>query len=158
MSNPVLSIAPDVPPLQIGMLIYPLMTFIDMAGPQSVLGMHGVTHLLWKTLDPVPTDSAVSVLPTATFAECPANLDVLFVPGGMGTNAMLQDVEVLAFLSEQGKTARYIASVCSASLILDAAGLLDGYKAAIHSASHETLDEPGVEAVHSCVVGLAEAA
>lgn len=153
MSNSILPTAPDAPPpLQIGMLIYPLMTLIDMVGPQCVLGMHGVTHLLWKTLDPVPTDSGVTVLPTATLAECPANLDVLFVPGGLGTNAMMQDAEVLAFLAEQGKTARYITSVCSGSMILGAAGLLDGYKAATHWSGYGVLEALGIEAVHSRVV------
>ena len=44
--------APDVPPLEIGMLLYPGMTLLDLAGPQAALGMHGRTHLFWKTLEP----------------------------------------------------------------------------------------------------------
>ncbi len=143
----------DAPaPLQIGMLLFPQMTLLDLVGPQAALGMHGQTHLLWKTLEPVLTDSGISLLPTATFAGCPANLDVLFVPGGFGANDMLQDAEVLAFLAEQGKTARYIPSVCSGSLILAAAGLLDGYKAATHWACYDALEALGIEAVHSRVV------
>lgn len=140
------------PPLQLGMLLYPGMTLLDFAGPQSALGMHGQTHLLWKTLDPVTTDFGVTVLPTVTFADCPTALDVLFVPGGYGTNAAMQDTDILDFLAEQGKTARYVTSVCSGSLILGAAGLLDGYKAATHWACYDALEALGVEAVHNRVV------
>ncbi len=78
------------------------------------------------------TDSGVSVLPTTTYATCPKNLDVLFVPGGFGTNDALQDQATITFLAEQGQHARYVTSVCSGSILLAAAGLLDGYKAATH--------------------------
>lgn len=143
---------PNPPPLQLGMLLYPGMTLLDLAGPQAALGMHGQTHLLWKTMEPVLTDSGISLLPTATFADCPAELDVLFVPGGFGTNDAMQDAEVLAFLAGRGKSARYVTSVCSGSLILGAAGLLDGYKAATHWACYDALGALGVDAVHSRVV------
>ena len=139
-------------PLQLGMLIYPGMTLLDLAGPQAALGLHGQTHLLWKSLDPVPSDSGISILPTTTFANCPTDLDVLFVPGGLGTEAAMKDAEILAFLGERGKTARYVTSVCSGALILGAAGLLDGHKAATHWAIYEALAELGVVGVHSRVV------
>ena len=142
----------DQPPLQLGMLIYPGMTLLDFAGPQAALGMHGQTHVLWKTLDPVLTDTGISVLPTSTFADCPTELDILFVPGGFGTAAMMEDSEVLDFLAHRGKTARYVTSVCTGSAILGAAGLLDGYKAATHWAFYDALEALGVEAVHSRVV------
>jgi len=152
MENNSTDTMPQQPPLQIGMLLYPGMILLDFAGPQASLGMHGQTHLLWKTLDPIATDSGVSLLPTTTFADCPADLDILFVPGGFGTNDAMQDGEVLAFLADSGKTARYVTSVCSGSLILGAAGLLDGYKAATHWACYDALEALGVEAVHSRVV------
>jgi cyclohexyl-isocyanide hydratase len=153
MENTTTNGAPkEFAPIQLGMLIYPRMTLLDLAGPQVVLGMHSQTHLLWKTLDPVPTDSGVSMVPTNTFANCPKDLDVLFVPGGLGTNDAMQDPEILAFLRECGKTARYVTSVCTGSLILGAAGLLDGYKAATHWATYDTLEALGIEGVHSRVV------
>jgi len=68
--------SPNAMPLEIGMLLYPGMTLLDLAGPQAALGMHGRTHLFWKTLDPVTTDSGVALVPTATFADAPAKLDV----------------------------------------------------------------------------------
>jgi cyclohexyl-isocyanide hydratase len=138
-------------PLQVGMLLYPGFTLLDLAGPQTAFGLHGKTHLIWKTMDPVPTDMGVSMNPTITFADVPDNLDVLFVPGGFGTNTIMQDREVLEFLARAGATARYVTSVCSGAAILGMAGLLDGYRAATHWAFYEPLDALGIEACHERV-------
>lgn len=142
----------DQPPLAIGMLLFPGLTLLDLVGPQAALGLHGRTHLLWKTLEPVASDTGVSLLPTTTFADCPAELDVLFVPGGFGTNDAMRDPDVLHFLADRGRRARYVTSVCTGSLVLGAAGLLDGYRAATHWASYEALEALGVEAVRRRVV------
>lgn len=138
--------------LQLGMVIFPGLTLLDLIGPQAALGMHAHTHLLWKTLDPVMSDSGIAIVPTTTFAACPTTFDILFVPGGLGTNAAMQDAEILAFLRAHGATARYVTSVCSGALILGAAGLLDGYQAATHWSAYEALDALGVEGVHCRVV------
>ena len=69
--------------------------------------------------------------PTTTFADCP-QLDVICVPGGAGTDDMVNDEEMLAFLRKQAAGAKYITSVCTGSLVLGAAGLLRGYRAATH--------------------------
>ena len=142
----------DLPPLKIGMLLFPGFTLLDLAGPQTILGLHGQTFLLWKTLDPVSTDGGVSMNPTTVFADCPTDLDVLFVPGGMGTNDAMRDPEIIAFLTKVGGSARYITSVCSGSLILGMAGLLDGYKAATHWACYPGLEATGAEPSRQRVV------
>ena len=106
-------------------------------------------HLLWKNLDVVAGDKPetpvlIPVKPTTTFQDCPEKLDVLFVPGGVpGTFNMMEDEEVLAFLAEKGKTARFVTSVCTGSLVLGAAGLLQGYKATSHWATRDVLKELG---------------
>jgi cyclohexyl-isocyanide hydratase len=143
----------DMPaaPIQVGMLLYPGFTLLDLAGPQTAFGLHGTTHLIWKTMDPVPTDMGVSVNPTMTFADVPEALDVLFVPGGFGTNAAMQDQEILDFLARAGATARYVTSVCTGSVILGMAGLLDGYRAATHWAFYAPLEALGIEASHERV-------
>ena len=122
--------SPDAEPLKIGMVLYPGFTLLDLAGPQAALGMNGRTILLWKTLEPVATDSGVALCPTTTFDDCPEDLDVLFVPGGFGTNDAMRDADVIGFLSRIGPRSRYVTSVCSGSLVLGMAGLLDGYRAA----------------------------
>ncbi|MEG4622908.1 DJ-1/PfpI family protein [Microcoleus sp. w1-18aA5] len=131
----------------IGLVIFPGMTQLDMTGPYQVFSMMPDTRvlLLWKTLEPVTSSEGMTILPNATFNDC-LSLDVLCVPGGaIGQVEMMQDAEVLEFLRQQGKTAKYITSVCTGSLILAAAGLLQGYRAACHWAFRDQLAMLGVE-------------
>ncbi|MDJ0717524.1 MAG: DJ-1/PfpI family protein [Prochloraceae cyanobacterium] len=132
---------------QIGLVIYPKMTQLDILGPHQVFASIPNTqvHILWKTKDPVTSDEGLTILPTTTFAECP-KLDVLCIGGaGIGYIEMMRDREVLEFLALQGKTAKYITSVCTGSFILAAAGLLQGYRAATHWLVRDQLAMLGVE-------------
>lgn len=139
------------PKVTIGLLVYPGMFLQDLVGPLTVFEslMNRDIHLLWKNLDVVAGDKPetpvlIPVKPTTTFLDCPDKLDVLFVPGGVpGTFSMMEDKEVLAFLADKGKTARFVTSVCTGSLILGAAGLLEGYKATSHWATQDVLKELG---------------
>jgi cyclohexyl-isocyanide hydratase len=71
--------------IQIGLVLFPKLTQLDLTGPAEVFArMPGAeVHLLWKTLDAVASDRGLSILPTATFQDCPL-LDVICVPGGPG--------------------------------------------------------------------------
>lgn len=138
-------------PLSIGMVLYPGFTLLDLAGPQTAFGLNGTTHLLWKTMDPVPTDMGVSLNPTKTFANAPDDLDVLFVPGGFGTIDAMQDPGIIGFLAHAGRTARYITSVCTGSVVLGMAGLLDGYRAATHWGFYKPLEALGAIPSHERV-------
>jgi cyclohexyl-isocyanide hydratase len=122
------------------LLVFPDMTQLDMTGPLQVFASVPdiEIHLVWKTLDPVPSDSVLLVTPTTTFDDCP-QLDVLCVPGGYGTDALLADDDVLGFLRRQAPQARYVTSVCTGSLVLGAAGLLEGYRAATHWTAMDVL-------------------
>ena len=108
-------------------------------------------HMIWKTLDPVPTDAGFSIVPTTTVADCP-KLDVICVPGGGGQVALMTDEETLDFLRKQAATARYVTSVCTGSLVLGAAGLLKGYKSACHWAWRDMLPAFGAIPVAERVV------
>lgn len=131
-------------PLQIGILVFPKVTLLDFAGPLQVFSsMPGAeVHLIWKRLEPVTSDTALNVMPTKSFAGCP-QLDVICVPGGAGTDDMVVDAEMLAFLRAQAPKAKYVTSVCTGSLVLGAAGLLRGYKATTHWTAMEYLDAYG---------------
>src|SRR6201747_1104615 len=120
-------------PLQIGLVIFPRVTQLDLTGPVQVFSRvpNAVVHLIWKRIEPVPSDSVLTLTPTTTFADCP-QLDVICVPGGAGTDDMVNDEEMLDFLRRQAKSAKYITSVCTGSLVLGAAGLLKGYRATTH--------------------------
>jgi cyclohexyl-isocyanide hydratase len=139
--------------IEIGMLLYPRLTQLDLTGPYEVLTrVSGArVHLLWKTLDPIKADSGLILTPTMTLAECPG-LDVVFVPGGPGQVAMMDDHDVIEFLACQGSGARYVTSVCTGSLLLAAAGLLDGYSAACHWMSRDQLAALGVNVLTDRVV------
>ena len=84
-------------------------------------------------------------------AACP-DLDVLFVPGGAGQVALMQDEEVLGFLRDAGRKARFVTAVCTGSLLLGVAGLLDGYDAATHWAFMGLLPMFGARPVRKRVV------
>ena len=120
-------------PLQIGLLLFPRLTQLDLTGPLQVFsGLPGATvQLIWKRIEPVPSDTVLALLPTTTFADCP-QLDVICVPGGGGVDDLVGDEETLAFLRRQAEGARYVTSVCTGALVLGAAGLLRGYRAATH--------------------------
>ena len=114
-------------PLQIGLLVFPKVTQLDLTGPLQVFSSvpGAQVHLIWKRIEPVPSDSVLMLTPTTTFADCP-QLDVICVPGGAGTDDMINDAEMLDFLRRQAEGAKYITSVCTGSLVLGAAGLLQG--------------------------------
>ena len=119
------------PKPQVAMLVYPDMVMIDLIGPLTVFQMLGFeNHLVWKTRDPVRTETGISITPTATFADCPRDLEILFAPGGIrGTTACMRDDAVLSFLADRGASAKWVTSDCTGALIMGAAGLYRGYRA-----------------------------
>src|SRR4029077_13353657 len=119
--------------LQIGFVLFPRVTQLDFTGPLQVVSRipNSKVHLIWKRIEPVSSDTALTLNPTITFGDCP-QLDVICVPGGIGTDDMVNDEEMLAFLRRQAAGAKFITSVCTGSLVLGAAGLLKGYRAATH--------------------------
>lgn len=143
----------DSAPLHIAFLLFPGVTQLDLTGPAQVLSRLGDVKidLVAKTMAPVDTDAQFQLLPTATFAEVPRT-DILCVPGGFGTIAAMSDDDTLAWLRQVGAGATWVTSVCTGSLLLAAAGLLDGYRAACHWASREQLAMFGVEPVAKRVV------
>jgi len=146
---------PTGSPQQIAMLLYPGMYALDLVGPHAFLSglMNVQVHLVAKTKAPVLAAGGLQLVPTTTLAECPAQLEVLFVPGGQpGTNAAMQDPELLAFLADRGSRARYVTSVCTGSLILGAAGLLRGYRATSHWSTRDILPILGATPVEARVV------
>lgn len=127
---------------QIAFLIYPEFTALDMVGPYHMLAslMGATTHVVAKTRDLVKTDNGLMFKPSKTFDDCPADLDIIFVPGGSnGTLAAMQDDATIAFVKDRGSRAKFVTSVCTGSLVLGAAGLLTGYKATSHWAAKSIL-------------------
>lgn len=128
------------PGFTIGMVVFPNFTHLDMTGPFEVFGRVPGARVLTvgSSRGPVTSDTGLHIVPDITLAESP-QLDVICVPGGPGINRMLEDGEMLGWLVEQERKARYLTSVCSGALVLGAAGLLRGYKAATHWLSMDFL-------------------
>jgi cyclohexyl-isocyanide hydratase len=139
--------------IRIGMLLFPKLTQLDLTGPYEVLARlpNAEISLVWKNLEPVHAGTGLGILPTCTLAAAPP-FDVLFVPGGRGLVPLFRDQEVLEFLRSQARTARYVTAVCTGSLLLGAAGLLEGYEATTHWAFHELLEHGGAKPVQKRVV------
>src|SRR5262245_17021852 len=106
----------------IGMVLYPRFTHLDLTGPFEVFGRLPNAQVLAVAAEPglVTSDTGLNLVPDLTFEDAP-EFDLICVPGGPGVNDMLEDEDLLDFLAEQGRQARYITSVCSGSLLLGAA-------------------------------------
>lgn len=99
------------------------------------------------------SDVRLPIAPTQTFEECSRDLAMLFVPGGiMGTIDCMADPQVRSFLADGGAHAKWVSSVCTGSLLLAAAGLVDGYDATSHWAVAELLPPMGARHVDRRVV------
>ena len=139
----------------IALVVYPKLIAVDLMAVQFVLASLADVrvHLVAASLAPIQTDSGVTLVPTSTFATCPADLAVLFVPGGLsGTFAAMEDAALLAFLADRGARARFVTSACTGSLLLGAAGLLSGHQATTHWLFHDTLRHFGAAPSHARVV------
>ncbi|MCA9158921.1 MAG: DJ-1/PfpI family protein, partial [Planctomycetales bacterium] len=95
----------------------------------------------------------VPIRPTMSFDDCRPAPEILFIPGGTdGTLAAMEDKQVRDFVAKMGAEATYVTSVCTGSLILGAAGLLNGYKATSHWLALKVLKEFGAEPLEQRVV------
>jgi cyclohexyl-isocyanide hydratase len=120
--------------------LYPGVTQLDFTGPLEVLArLPGARVILAASRGgELATESGVvfaGVRPLGEVKECA----LLVVPGGFGTAAAMEDPEYLTALRRLASQARYVTSVCTGSLLLGAAGLLRGRRAACHWAFRELL-------------------
>lgn len=139
--------------LHIGILCFPNVQQLDLTGPYEVFASARDTRvdLVWKNKSPVRSSTGLWLVPDTAFADAPA-FDVICVPGGGGVNALLQDQETLEFLQVQARTARFVTSVCTGSLVLGQAGLLRTKRAATHWNAMDFLGHFGAIATAGRVV------
>jgi transcriptional regulator GlxA family with amidase domain len=129
---------------KVGILIFEDVEVLDFCGPFEVFSVTRLeadkrreqpspfdVRLVAQELDPVTTTGGMKVIPDHSFADCPA-LDILVVPGGWGTRPALDNPVMLAFIRSCARQVHTLASVCTGSLLLGKAGLLDGLRATTH--------------------------
>jgi transcriptional regulator GlxA family with amidase domain len=148
---------PSVPALRrVGILVFDDVEVLDFAGPFEVFAVTAelAGHQHFKTVLVAAQDrvyaavNGLKVLPNETFADGHA-YDLLVVPGGFGTRALVHDAEVMAWVKAQAATAEIVMSVCSGALVLATCGLLEGRRATTH---HEVLHELAAIAPNTTVV------
>lgn len=126
-------------PLSVLMPLYPNLTQLDFTGPHQFLARAPDVEIVLASLD--AQDISVDGLTFSGLADLAdvKACNVLLVPGGPGCISAIEDDRYLAHMVRLAATADYITSVCSGSLILGAAGLLRGRRAACHWAWRELL-------------------
>lgn len=137
--------------VRVGVLLFEGVEELDWAGPWEVLGMWSAVArrdalapvelvTIADTLEPVACAKRIRVLPDVTWADA-GDLDVLVVPGGRGTRALVDDDALLDRLRSLHEGGTWLVSVCTGALVLGAAGLLDGRPATTHHLAFGELQE-----------------
>jgi transcriptional regulator GlxA family with amidase domain len=131
----------------VGILIFDDVEVLDFAGPFEVFSRTRNepgpasrrseeeapfnVFTVAKTYDPVTASGGLTIMPRCTFIDAPP-IDLLLVPGGFGTRPLLNDEETLSWVRKVASSARLTTSVCTGSLLLAKAGLLEGRRATTH--------------------------
>lgn len=118
-------------PRTVGAVLFPRFELLDIFGPLEMFGVlkdHFRIVTLAETAEPVASDQGPRSVIDRTFAD-PGDIDVLLVPGGIGTRREAQNPAMLGFLRETYPRLEYLASICTGSGLLAASGLLNGRRA-----------------------------
>lgn len=139
----------------VGILLFDDVEVLDFAGPFEVFSRTRLVpgpesrrteasapfrvFTVARTAAPVTATGGLRVLPHHGFAEAPP-IDLLVVPGGFGTRALLEDAPTLDWIRRTAASARRLTSVCTGSLLLARAGLLAGRRATTHWGALDLLE------------------
>jgi transcriptional regulator GlxA family with amidase domain len=140
--------------MQIAYLLYDGFTALDITGPHEVLNSVPGNESIFvaERAGPIRNESdTLSLVADAPLAEVP-NPDILVVPGGYGTRALLEHEPLLGWIREVHETTTWTTSVCTGALLLAAAGLLDGAPATTHWLVRDLLAQLGAKPVAERVV------
>jgi transcriptional regulator GlxA family with amidase domain len=129
---------------RVGILLFADVEVLDFCGPFEVFSATRMDEklrreepspfevvLIAETKDPVTTSGGMRVLPDFSLSDAP-HLDILVVPGGWGTRQEMHNSRLLAWIAQCAQNAETVTSVCTGSLLLGKAGLLDGKTATTH--------------------------
>jgi transcriptional regulator GlxA family with amidase domain len=135
----------------VGILIFDQVEVLDFCGPFEVFSVTRLDEskrfeesspfnlmLIAERDQPVVTTGKMRVLPDYTLESCPP-LDILVVPGGLGTRREISNTKLLAWIKQRAPQVQTLSSVCTGSLLLAEAHLLDGLRATTHWASLEMM-------------------
>jgi len=146
----------------VGILIFDGVDLLDFAGPFEVFHQTRLApgvqprrsretapfevFTVAPTSAPVRANGGVLITPHHSFADTP-RIDLLVVPGGLGTRRLIHDRELIDWLRDRAATAERVASVCTGALLLAQAGLLQDRRATTHWAAADLLESLGSGAI-----------
>ncbi|ORB28857.1 DJ-1/PfpI family protein [Mycolicibacterium parafortuitum] len=131
--------------MQVAIMLYPGFTALDFIGPYESLRWlpDAEVRFVWHEPGPIAADSHVLLIgATHSFDETPSP-DIILIPGGFATIEHSRDEKVLDWVRRAHETSTWTTSVCSGSVILAAAGVLDGKRATSHWAALPVLKTLG---------------
>jgi putative intracellular protease/amidase len=140
--------------MQIAIPLYDRFTALDAVGPYDVLGRLPGADLAFVAVEPGPVrteQGTLALTADKALSEVPRP-DIVMVPGGFGTRDLLDDEAILGWLREAHEHSKWTTSVCTGSLLLAAAGILDGVEAATHWLARDELAALGAIPVPERVV------
>jgi putative intracellular protease/amidase len=140
--------------MEIAIPLFDRFTALDAIGPYEVLSRLPGAHVRFLAAEPGPQrteNEMLSVNAEEALSDLP-DPDVIVVPGGMGTRALMHDEAMLAWIREAHAGSQWTTSVCTGSLLLGAAGLLDGLEATTHWMVLDALASTGARPVSRRVV------
>jgi putative intracellular protease/amidase len=140
--------------MRIAIPLYDRFTALDAVGPYEVLQRLPGAEITWLAHEPGPvgTDTGqLRLLADAAFEDLP-DPDIVVVPGGTGTDAVLDDERLVGWIRRAHETSQWTTSVCTGSLLLGAAGVLDGLEATSHWLDLEDLERYGARPTSRRVV------
>jgi transcriptional regulator GlxA family with amidase domain len=140
--------------MKIAIPIFDQVTALDAIGPYEVLSRLPGADLKFLSFEPGPvrTDNRMLALHADGALEDMPDPDVLVVPGGFVTRRLMKDERMLSWVRGAHETSQWTTSVCTGSLVLGAAGLLEGLEATTHWAAMETLEGTGAKPTAGRVV------
>ncbi len=133
----------------IGIVLFPDFEDLDAIGPKEVFGMFAMgSNGEWKVVTVSQDGGSVrsylgtTIVADHSFSNCP-QLDVLLVPGGLGTRTEVENEATIGFIRKQGASAEWVTSVCTGAFLLHRAGFLEGKRATTHWGAVELLKQEG---------------
>jgi putative intracellular protease/amidase len=140
--------------MQIAILLYDRFTALDAVGPYDVLGRLPGADLAFVAVEPGPVRTeqrTLALTADKALSEVPRP-DIVMVPGGFGSRDLFDDEAIIGWLREAHEHSKWTTSVCTGSLLLAAAGILDGVEAATHWLARDELAALGAIPVPDRVV------
>jgi putative intracellular protease/amidase len=140
--------------VDIAIPLFDRLTALDAVGPYEVLSrLPGATvHFIAAEPGPKRTENAMLELTATGSLDDLPEPEIVVVPGGRGTRVLLDDERILGWLRRAHETSQWTTSVCTGSLLVGAAGILEGLRATTHWLELETLRQFGAEPVQERVV------